>query len=407
MRINYNNIDFGKTEYHQSLEKASVSVDKIRSSIINKDPYYRIFDFALINKQVDAFKKFVDDIQGNYTDIILIGMGGAALNPQSLLGLAKYNLQNEINVHYLDNTDPFYFTNIIKPLNFANSAVIVISNSGNTLETNALTKIIIEYYKDNNIRDIGKQFYFITNENSGKLKDIGNEIKANFIPHQNNISGRFSGLSNVSLFIAAIKKLDIKEYLAGAEATINEFFETKVPLSMQSAAVISYLNHPILVNIGYLQQFRSYLEWYAQIIAESLGKNGKGYTPLSGLGPNDQHSLLQLYLSGPSDKLYNFFYINDLENCVYDKGSINDKFYNNRNLASINNINYQATKLALTGLKKPVREVLLSDTSLETIGRLHCNAMLEVIILAEILSVNPFNQPSVELIKNNAQLLMG
>jgi glucose-6-phosphate isomerase len=161
-----------------------------------------------------------------------------------------------------------------------------------------------------------------------------------------------------------------------------------------------------MVNIGYLQQFSSYLEWYSQIIAESLGKNGTGITPLRGLGPNDQHSMLQLYLDGPQDKIYTLFYVPNLKDttkiCSFEEfGYIAEKY-----LSDINTANFLATESALSNNNLPTRTILLPDLSSRSIGSLVAHSMLETIMLSHMMNINPFDQPGVELIKTKSKQLI-
>ncbi len=178
---------------------------------------------------------------------------------------------------------------------------------------------------------------------------------------------------------------------------------------MLSASSIYYSNKNTLVNIGYLQRFLPFLEWYSQIIAESLGKDGKGYTPLKGLGPNDQHSMLQLYLEGPQDKYFSFFYIEKFNEKVgeYKTSNLNKLGYlAHKELPDINKANFTATINALSVKKLPIRSVILKELSAESFGAIVCHLMLEIITIGHLIKVNPFNQPGVEMIKIRSKELI-
>ncbi len=307
------------------------SVKSIVSNIENGNSYYQIFKKQNYQTITDPVSAIADSIKNNFSDLLVIGMGGANLNPQMLVNFL--GRQQNIKIHFLNNTDPMFFDDIMSIIDLKNTAMLAISNSGNTLETNSLVGCVIQEYKKHNFSDIGKRCFFITNTQNGTLKDIANEIEGQLIEHQENISGRYSTLSVVTLLIGLIANIDMQQYILGANRVIDDFchnMEDSKPAI--SANLIFHCSKNILVNIGYLQKFNTFLEWYSQIISESLGKGGNGYTPVRGLGPNDQHSMLQLYLDGPQDKLFSLFYVNEL-----DEKFLNYKTYNSDNLKYLAN----------------------------------------------------------------------
>jgi glucose-6-phosphate isomerase len=266
---------------------------------------------------------------------------------------------------------------------------------------------MISEFEKNNIASIGTRFFFITKPDSGVLSEIARKISANLIEHTPNISGRFSSLTNVTTLTAAIAGVKVEDYIDGAEEVIQDFLlRPESNEAVLSAAAIFSTNKLMMVNIGYLQQFSSYLEWYSQIIGESLGKNGSGITPLRGLGPNDQHSMLQLYLDGPQDKIFTMFYVQNLKDntktCSFEElGYIAEKRLSDNNAA-----NFLATESALISKNLPTRTILLQDLSSRSIGSLVAHSMLEIVTLSHMMNINPFNQPGVELIKTKAKQLI-
>lgn len=404
--LEYNNFDFNSPEFRKSEKMASNAVGIIINSIKNSSAYYNIFSIDLSRAIANSCRNYANEIKDNFSDIIVIGMGGAVLNPQALVNLCRYN-QSHINIHFLHNTDPFDLQNLLKKISLKNCAVLAISNSGDTLETNSLVGVMISEYKKAGIKDLGKNFYFITNLKSGVLQGVAKKINAKLIGHQEQISGRYSGLSNVTSFIAQIAGIDVSAFLDGAESVIDNFIkEAAHSAPALSAAAIHGTGLELMVNIGYLQCFSVFLEWYSQIIAESIGKSGGGITPIRGLGPNDQHSMMQLYLDGRMDKLYSLFYIDNLPKDLRTS-DINELGYiSNKPLSDINTANFEATKLALIKKGLPVRTIILKDLSAKSIGQLMAHSMLEIITLCNIYKVNPFDQPGVELIKKNSRILV-
>lgn len=381
--------------------KISFSDDQIQ------DNAYKIFCTNSARKQIKNSEEIVDKIRNNFKDLIVIGMGGSILNPESLINLSANDLNSKTKVHFLNNTDPIYFRKLLSTISLSNCAVLAISNSGQTLETNSLVGAMISEFEKNDIELIGGRFFFITKSSSGILREISAKISATLIEHTPNISGRFSSLTNVTTLAAAVAGVEVEDYIDGAEEVIEDFLRTpESNEALRSAAAIFSANKSIMVNIGYLQQFSSYLEWYSQIIAESLGKNGGGLTPLRGLGPNDQHSMLQLYLEGPQDKIYSLFYVEDLKDkpktcSLKELGYIAEK-----SLSDINTANFLATEAALTNKQLPIRTILLEDLSPRSIGSLVAHSMLEIVILSHMMNINPFNQPGVEFIKTKSKQLV-
>ncbi|CAN0602475.1 unnamed protein product, partial [Ectocarpus sp. 12 AP-2014] len=204
-----------------------------------------------------------------------------------------------------------------------------------------------------------------------------------------------------------IAGIDIKAFFFVFASVIDNFIKEGAKSSpARSAASIHGTGLDMMVNIGYLQSFSVYLEWYSQIIAESIGKNGGGITPIRGLGPNDQHSMMQLYLDGKKDKLYSLFYVNDLPK-DFSTSDLNELGYmSNKALSDINTANFEATKLALIKNGLPVRTIILEDLSANSIGQLTAHSMLEIITLCNMFKINPFDQPGVELIKKESRILV-
>jgi len=384
----YYNFDLDSSEYKSGANFLSHEIEQISSKIKNGADYYKIFSDLTEEKHIIPYIDIAEKIRNSFADLIIISMGGATLNPQTILSLS--DKKSGPKIHFLHNTDPYFFAELMGKIDLKNCAIMVISNSGTTSEVLFLTHSVIAEFKKFGIDNLADRFFFITNSRSGKLKDIAAEIGGKLIEHENSISGRFAGLSNVSILPGLIAGINVADYLLGAKNVIKDFVENKETSEPAKAALACFAaNKPIMVNLGYLQKFLPFLQWQAQIIAESLGKDGKGYSPIYGLGPNEQHTSLQLYLDGPQDKIFTIFYLKTLA----------------KNSSEINTANFLATSGALTEKSWPVREFLLDDLSAKSVGALVCHFMLEIVLLASLMRVNPFDQPGVELIKRKASLL--
>jgi glucose-6-phosphate isomerase len=407
LKVEYNNFD--SSEYNKSSVLATDSAKIISGSINNDEPYYKIFLMDYARKMAQDCRAQAEDIKSKFLDLIVIGMGGAVLNPESALELCNSKKSN-VRIHFLHNTDPLYLQNLLDKVSLKDCAIVAISNSGNTLETNSLVGVMISEYKKAGIKDLGRNFYVITNLKSGGLHGIAKRIDATIIEHQSQISGRYSGLSNVTSFVAQIAGIDMESFFDGADEVINEYMNQGADSSPVKAAIsIRSSGLKMMVNIGYLQSFGPYLEWYSQIIAESLGKDGDGITPIRGLGPNDQHSMMQLYLDAQKDKIYSLFYvdkINELSNDFITSDLPELSYIANKKLIDINTANFKATKHALIKRGLPTRTIHISDLSAKSIGSLVAHSMLEIITLGHMMNINVFNQPGVELIKSESKRLI-
>lgn len=402
IEIKYSNFNFSNSAYQSANNAAHTASDKIIAAINSNEPLYKIFSTQHALEQAKLVAPYAQQINENFTDLIVIGMGGAVLNPETLISLATPKA-NKTKIHFLNNTDPVFLGNLLSRIKLKNCAILAISNSGQTLETISLVGVMIAEFTKAEGANIGKHFYFITNLQSGSLKNVANKIGATLIEHTANISGRYSGLTNVTTFPAQVAGIDVQAYISGANSVLEDFYKNKSESQAAlSAAAIHSIQKPITVNLGYLQQFNVFLEWYSQIIAESLGKDGNGITPIKGLGPNDQHSMLQLYLEGPRDKSYSLFYTKNNHTTLTTANFQELGYIANKNLDDINRANFEATLSALKKIGAPTRSIVLDELSASTIGALVMHSMLEVIILGHMMQLNPFNQPGVELIKTES-----
>ena len=386
-----------QTKQSENIKDYKIILRKIIKDTLEKTnsdtPFYKVLYPYSKSKWVDPYIEVAKEIRENFTDLVIISMGGASLNPQAMLHLIGTR-NSSTKVHFLNNTDPVFFNDLKNCLNLNKTAFLVVSNSGETLETIILLKAVLNEYNKAGIESYKTNFYFITNDNDNKLYRIATELKATIFTHEIQISGRYAGFTNVCTLVGLVVGLNMEEYLNGANEVINNFWQDiENSLPVKSALKAIAFNKPILVNLGYFQQSGSFLEWYSQIIAESLGKNCKGFTPVRGLCPNDHHSVMQLYLDGPPDKLITLFHVKEIGDKI-----LNDEPFTP--LQHLNNLCFDAALNAFEIKKIPVKTLILGDLSEKSVGALMAHCMIEVIILGLMLEVNPFDQPGVELIKN-------
>jgi len=231
-------------------------------------------------------------------------------------------------------------------------------------------------------------------------------MKLFHIEHKKYIGGRYSVLSEVGMvpaYLMGANILKIRKNLLNPIKLQNKKFLKDSSVKLTNL----FLNNRFksLIFLNYIPQLNKFLFWNQQLIAESLGKKEKGLLPIVSPAPKDHHSLLQLYLDGPKDKLFYIFSMesknkNNINSKIFDK---NLNFINNQNLGKIKTAQKKALLKVLKEKKIPFREFQIKDLKEETLGELFSYFILETIIIGKMLNINPFNQPAVEQVKKNTK----
>ncbi len=329
-----------------------------------------------------SYKKKILNKYKNHNFINIIGMGGSSLGAKAI-----YNfLINKINkkVTFQENLN-------LKKENKNKSLNIIISKSGNTLET--IVNLNSKIKKNKNL--------FITENTNNYLRKLANKLKSDVIDHKNYIGGRFSVLSEVGMLPAQLMGLNERKFKQFNNLIIKPKFLkdlTNNVLSMYKLIKMKKFNSVIL-NYDYKSD--DFFKWYQQLVSESLGKKSKGILPIISTMPKDNHSILQLYLSGFNSNFYTFFIVEDRNKIkLNSEYLLNDfKFLKKKSLFEILNSQKIATENVFRLKKIPFRSFYIKQRDEKTLGELFCFFTLEVILLSHLLKVNPLNQPEVELVK--------
>lgn len=340
-------------------------------------------------------------IRNQFSTVIVLGTGGSTLNGQAITGLQNPFDTQSPKLIYMDNIDPHTVSSLLKHLDLTHTAFISISKSGKTLETLAQTLLCIQALGADNA---GKHFTIITDPTTDNpLRRLASSIDAQILDHEPNLGGRFSTFSNVGLLPAAILDLDISAFRHGAATLLNEFFNTPEPASAQAAAMhIALMQNAYQSNVlmPYVDRLLNVSQWYRQIWAESLGKQGEGTTPIVSRGTLDQHSQLQLYLDGPHDKYFTLMRLGKQEESFAAiKSPVKDSAFDyiqQKTLEDIIIAEYEATRTTLQSNHCPVRSITLPKLNEESLGALMMHSILETVITAGMLQINAFDQPAVE-----------
>lgn len=347
----------------------------------------------------------VDNIKTNFKNLLILGTGGSTLCGQVLTGFSEYqNLHSDkTNVHFIENVDPDIFLTTLDNLDLKDTYFLVISKSGSTLETISQFVVALSYI-DNEIgvENIKNHFCCISDDIPSPLRRLADEYSIKVLEHERKIGGRFSLLTNVGLIPGIVAGLDANKLLDSAVLAIDKCLSENSEAMKGAAINYEFMkkNINIAVTLSYVDRLKNFAVWQRQIWSESLGKEGKGSTPINSSGTLDQHSQLQLYLDGPDDK---FFTVILLEN--YQKEfKFDSKFLHDEELAYIRNHNFSevikvssiATRDTLIANNKPTRSIEINNLDEEILGQLIVQSIFETVYTASLLQLNAFDQPAVE-----------
>ena len=356
------------------------------------DTYDKNYKFNFSKKIVKKFSK--------YKNIIIIGMGGSILGTKSIYSFFKDKVRKKI--FFFDNLDSNLHSKFRKIKNLENSCFIVVSKSGNTLET--ITNLGIVFSK----KLLKKRLIIITEKNNNILMDIANKYDAEIIEHENYIGGRYSVMSDSSMFPAALMGLNLLKFKNLKKLIIDKNFVSTLIHNVASIYTLNLnkINNSVILN--YDSKLNNLGYWYQQLVSESLGKKGKGINPILSFGPKDHHSLLQLYLDGPRDKFFTFFNSSLTKKYrVKEEIALNRlSFLKNKGLTNIINAQCSAVKNIFFKKKIPFREITFNKNDENEIGRIFTFFVLETILLSRLMNVNPFDQPAVEQVKIETKRLL-
>ena len=376
--------------YKNFLQKSKVNTIKkdldllVKKSILSQS-LKTTYKYSYKKKLISKFK--------NIFNIRIIGMGGSILGAEAIYNFLKHKVKKRL--FFVDNLDGDFdkFNDKKKYLN------LIISKSGNTLETICNSNILIKK-KDRNI--------FITENKNSYLRNLANQLKSEIVDHNNFIGGRYSVLSEVGMLPAELMGLNEKKFKQFNFLIKNKNFTNNLINNVGST--INLINQGKFTSIilNYDNRSESLFRWYQQLVAESLGKKSKGILPLISTMPKDNHSLMQFYLEGKKKAFFTFFYAFDKSHAKLNNNKVfeSHRYLKNKNISKIIYSQKLATEKVFLRKKIPFRSFEIFNKNEQTLGELFCFFILEIILLGRALKVNPFDQPSVELIKKETKKIL-
>ena len=351
----------------------------------------RLLDSLKLNYKYSYTKEQIKKINKN-KNFRLIGMGGSTLGVEAIYQFLNHKIKK--NFTFINNLNS-KLKNSEKKIKATN---IIISKSGNTLETIVNSNRLI-----NNSKNI-----FITENKKSYLNNLAHELKAEIVEHKNYIGGRYSVLSEVGMLPAEIMGLNEKKFKRFNYLINNKIFVNELIKNVSAILKLVKEKKFNSIILNYDNKSENLLKWYQQLVAESLGKKSKGILPVISTMPKDNHSLLQLYLDGTKNNFFTFFSVVDRKSDL-----INNKFLQkthnylkNKSISKILYAQKSATEKVFLKKKLPFRSFEVKIRNEETLGELFCFFILETILLGRALKINPFDQPSVELIKKETKKIL-
>jgi glucose-6-phosphate isomerase len=322
----------------------------------------------------------------------VIGMGGSSLGANAIYDFLKKKIKK--NFLFFDNLQ-----NNTKVKNKKKYTNLIISKSGNTIETIVNTNILIKK-KDQNI--------FITEKKNSFLHILANKLKAEIIHHNNYIGGRYSVLSEVGMVPSELMGLNSSKFKQLNNLIKNKKFMNNLVSNVESILYFSKKKKFNSVIINYDEESDSLFRWYQQLVAESLGKKKLGILPIISNMPKDNHSVMQLYLDGFQNNFFTFFYVQEKNSHKVNNQFIfpTHNYLKNKNLSKITLAQKQATENVFRKKRIPFRSFEIKNRDEKTLGELFCFFILETILLGKSLNLNPYDQPAVELIKTETKNLL-
>ena len=379
------------------------------------------------SKILDEVKRVRKNLPRHCTHLLVLGIGGSDLGARAILeALKPEKKKGDFEIVFAgSSTNPDDVYEAFSKLPWKKTCVNIVSKSGGTLEP--MSNFLIA--REQLIKAVGKkkfarQIIATTDPESGSLRQMAIEEEYHLLSIPQNVGGRFSVMSAVGLFPAYLGGVDIDALQKGARDFVRGFEKNTIQNCVVSRyAGLHFLHYQnkqrsIHVLMAYSQAMREFTRWYRQLIAESLGKahdkTGKqifiGLTPVASIGPEDQHSQLQLYEEGPMDKLITFLgfeqFANDMIVPEYEGELTKIKKVSGFALKDAIRAEMIGTMESLKEGKRPVDAILLKQCDAYALGQLFLFFELATAVLGELLRVNAYDQPGVERSKQCAMRVL-
>jgi len=386
-------------------ERVADAHDRIARGMADDD-----FGYASLNlperTDTDEIEAAVDGFDPEA--VLTVGIGGSALGAITITDALAGD--SPVDHHALDNVDPAHVDRLLDDLALDETVVHVVSRSGTTAETLANFLVVRDAMADAGVDWADRTV--VTTGDSGPLRDLAESEGLPALDVPEGVPGRFSALSTVGLVPAAIVGVDLDGLLAGGQAGADALSDSLYDCPAYAYGAVAYAlderGASVNAMMPYVEGLESFAEWFAQLWAESLGKDGGGQTPARALGATDQHSQLQLYRAGPRDKLVTVVRPRERPDCPIPGTDVAAlEYLGGQDLGTLLDAEFEATEASLAAADRPSVRVEPDRMDAESVGRLLFDVEAACILAGELYGVETFTQPAVEWGKNAARGLLG
>jgi glucose-6-phosphate isomerase len=401
-------------ELNDALEKAEIALRQIREW--HERRTLPLLSLPERRDDLPACRKAADLLLGDASDVVLFGTGGSSLGAQTLAQLAGYRVPGvaagpnpAVRFHFFDNLDGPTLALALESLDLRATRFLAVSKSGGTPETVVQMVVALDALQRAGL-DPAAHMVALTEPGTPEknpVRRLAGRHKLMVLDHDPGIGGRYSVLSNVGLLPGVLFGLDPVAVRQGAGEVLRQVTDgagaSEVPPALGAAVIFALTRHHGLnavIMMPYADRLRLFSAWFAQLWAESLGKNGKGTQPIAAAGPVDQHSQLQLFLDGPADKLLTLILPESAGQGPRVPESYRDDpligYLAGHAVGDLTGAQGRATAETFARNGRPVRTFRIERLDERTLGALLMHFMLETIIMGLMMGIDPFDQPAVE-----------
>ena len=373
-------------KFEENFDKILIDIKK---DIKDKKNVLNVLDDDYtFSQNIFQLKKF-----RKYKKIAIIGMGGSILGTEAIHGFLKKKIKKQF--FFFNDINEKKIVRFKKKEKLSKILFIIISKSGNTIET------LSNMFSLGIVKKQAKNIIIISEKKKNFLFNLSKSHNLYFIEHKHFIGGRYSVLSETGIipsYLMEVKIDKLRSKLLNFFTGIKKTFLKESVLSLTK--IFQSKKYKNLVFLNYSPELEKFLFWCQQLIAESLGKKNKGFFPVISNVPKDHHSLLQLYLDGPKDKIFYIFSNEANLNVKINFGvKFKKHFLNNKSLSTVKDAQKKALITAFTEKKIPFREFKIENNDEAVIGELFIYFILETVLIGKLSKTNPFDQPAVEQVK--------
>jgi glucose-6-phosphate isomerase len=397
-----------RARYDAILARTSGAMEELRQA--HQDGSLPLLRLPETRDDLEVLKPVAERYRADFDAVVVLGTGGSSLGGKTLCALADCGFgprPGAPKLHFFDNVDPHSLDALLGSIDPDRTGFLVVSKSGSTAETLTQFLICLAALREALGDKAAAHFTIITEHSDNPLRRIAEQHGMAVLDHDPGIGGRYSALSLVGLLPAMIAGLDPVLVREGAAQVLGPVLEGAAPEFVEPAigAAISVglateNRIGMTILMPYADRLADFGLWFRQLWAESLGKQGKGTTPVNALGTVDQHSQLQLYLDGPRDKMFTIIMLDYTKHGrAVDPDLAGDDalaYLRGKNIGTLMDAEQRATAKTLISNNRPTRIFRLAALDERAMGALMMHFILETIIAAHLLGVDPFDQPAVE-----------